>query len=293
MTRMQRGVTRAVINTNRMATVAFIKNPDLQTPWVAMEEGVRDVDRRRRDAIPRRHAHCDGVARRFACDQHLPARLRVSDGAHSRVAPGPLQGDRAQRRRGGRQPARVRVGTARLSRSGERRAPVASRRDRCRQRSRHRARPRRRHRAPRRFPHRLSGRRTGAALPGAGRSRSAHGIACGRWQHRADRRRRPQLLQAAGDQGRVRSRATVHRRRIRAAGRGGVRRRLHAALSLRAAALGEARQGDGRAGEAHLWRMDASGAQGAREVQGRSRHVAGSVRPHGGAPAGTATHRRL
>ncbi|MEO8755636.1 MAG: indolepyruvate ferredoxin oxidoreductase family protein, partial [Casimicrobiaceae bacterium] len=43
MTRMQRGVTRAVINTNRMATVAFIKNPDLQTPWVAMEEGVRDA----------------------------------------------------------------------------------------------------------------------------------------------------------------------------------------------------------------------------------------------------------
>lgn len=43
LTRMQRGVTRAVINTNRMATVAFIKNPDLQTPWVAMEEGVRSV----------------------------------------------------------------------------------------------------------------------------------------------------------------------------------------------------------------------------------------------------------
>ena len=43
MTRMQRGVTRAVINTNRMATVAFIKNPDLQTPWTAMEEGLRDA----------------------------------------------------------------------------------------------------------------------------------------------------------------------------------------------------------------------------------------------------------
>ena len=43
MSRMQRGVTRAVINTNRMATVAFIKNPDLQTPWVAMEEGIRDA----------------------------------------------------------------------------------------------------------------------------------------------------------------------------------------------------------------------------------------------------------
>jgi len=43
MTRMQRGVTKAVINTNRLATVAFIKNPDLQTPWVAMEDGVRDA----------------------------------------------------------------------------------------------------------------------------------------------------------------------------------------------------------------------------------------------------------
>jgi indolepyruvate ferredoxin oxidoreductase len=43
LTRMQRGVTRALINTNRMATVAFIKNPDLETPWVAMEEGLREV----------------------------------------------------------------------------------------------------------------------------------------------------------------------------------------------------------------------------------------------------------
>jgi indolepyruvate ferredoxin oxidoreductase len=40
---MQKGTTRAVINTNRMATVAFIKNPDLRTPWDAMEEGVRDA----------------------------------------------------------------------------------------------------------------------------------------------------------------------------------------------------------------------------------------------------------
>ena len=43
MALMQKGVTRALINTNRMATVAFIKNPDLQTPWVAMENGVRDA----------------------------------------------------------------------------------------------------------------------------------------------------------------------------------------------------------------------------------------------------------
>ena len=43
LTRMQRGVTRAVVNTSRMATVAFIRNPDLVTPWEAMEAGLSDV----------------------------------------------------------------------------------------------------------------------------------------------------------------------------------------------------------------------------------------------------------
>jgi len=43
MTRLQKGVTRAIVNTNRMATVAFIRNPDLGTPWAAMEEGLRDA----------------------------------------------------------------------------------------------------------------------------------------------------------------------------------------------------------------------------------------------------------
>src|SRR5262249_47656540 len=41
MVRMQRGVTRAVVNVNRLPTVAFIRNPDLKTPWRAMEDGVR------------------------------------------------------------------------------------------------------------------------------------------------------------------------------------------------------------------------------------------------------------
>jgi len=43
LTRMQRHVTRAVVNTHRMATVAFIKNRDLQTPWAEMEAGLRDA----------------------------------------------------------------------------------------------------------------------------------------------------------------------------------------------------------------------------------------------------------
>jgi indolepyruvate ferredoxin oxidoreductase len=43
LNRMQRGVTRAVVNTNRNPTVAFIKQPDLVTPWSAMEAGLRDA----------------------------------------------------------------------------------------------------------------------------------------------------------------------------------------------------------------------------------------------------------
>jgi indolepyruvate ferredoxin oxidoreductase len=43
MSRMLKGVTRAVINTNRLPTVAFIRNPDLKTPWSGMEEGVREA----------------------------------------------------------------------------------------------------------------------------------------------------------------------------------------------------------------------------------------------------------
>ncbi|HKB55245.1 MAG TPA: indolepyruvate ferredoxin oxidoreductase family protein, partial [Ramlibacter sp.] len=43
LSKMRRGFTRAVFNTNRMPTVAFIRNPDLQTPYAAMEQGVRDT----------------------------------------------------------------------------------------------------------------------------------------------------------------------------------------------------------------------------------------------------------
>ena len=48
LNRMRKGVTRAVLNTNRAPTVAFIRNPDLVTPWGPMEEGVADVIGRER-----------------------------------------------------------------------------------------------------------------------------------------------------------------------------------------------------------------------------------------------------
>ena len=43
LNRVKRGVTRAVINANRSPTVAFIRQPDLVTPWEAMEEGLREA----------------------------------------------------------------------------------------------------------------------------------------------------------------------------------------------------------------------------------------------------------
>jgi len=43
MVRMQRGTTRAAVNTNRLPTVAFIRNPDQQAPWSAMKDGLRDA----------------------------------------------------------------------------------------------------------------------------------------------------------------------------------------------------------------------------------------------------------
>jgi len=43
LTKMRRDFTRAVINTRRLATVAFIRNPDIETPWSAMEQGISDA----------------------------------------------------------------------------------------------------------------------------------------------------------------------------------------------------------------------------------------------------------
>ncbi|MBM3556097.1 MAG: indolepyruvate ferredoxin oxidoreductase family protein, partial [Alphaproteobacteria bacterium] len=40
LTRLRKGRSKAVVNTNRLPPVSFIRNPDLKTPWTAMEEGI-------------------------------------------------------------------------------------------------------------------------------------------------------------------------------------------------------------------------------------------------------------
>ena len=72
------------------------------------------------------------------------------------------------------------------------------------------------------------------------RVRAAEAAGCP-GEHRARRGGRALLLQAAGEQGRVRGRAAVRRERLRAARRRAVRGRLHAALPPRAAAPRQAR----------------------------------------------------
>jgi indolepyruvate ferredoxin oxidoreductase len=43
VSRALKGHTRMIVNTNRQPTVAFIRSPDLATPWRAMEEGLHDA----------------------------------------------------------------------------------------------------------------------------------------------------------------------------------------------------------------------------------------------------------
>ena len=83
---------------------------------------------------------------------------------------------------------------------------------------------------------------------------------------RADRSRRALLLQAARDQGRVRSRAAVRRDRLHEARRGAVRRRLQAHVPPRAAAVQQARPGDRRAEEDRRTARGCCGVPRAREA---------------------------
>ena len=192
LTRMQRGVTRAVINTNRMATVAFIKNPDLQSRrgsrWRrALREAIgadatrissmRRASRPRCSAIrwrptsscwatPTSWGSCPCRARRSSARSSSTAPRSRPTGARSSGAGSPA----TIRRRVEQQarPAETDVGSDRVDRAG----------------------PRRRDRAPRRLPDRLPGRGARAALPRARRPRARRGGARGRRRRHAARPRR-------------------------------------------------------------------------------------------------------
>ena len=252
--------------------------------------------RRRRDALPRRHAAGHGVARRLARDQHLPARLRVADGHRSRCrARRSSQGDRAQRRRGGRQPACLRLGTARVPRSRRGRAAVAPGRDATsaaiassRPTSTLRSRAASSSSPPTRMPRSRSATRRWSTASAAIETRVVGGSDA---LTDAVARNYFKLL-AIKDEYEVARLYTdgEFERQVAAAFEGDYTLRYHFAPPLWVTA----RQGHGRAGQAHLRRVDAPAARrscsAARRLRGT---LARSVRTHGGAAAGTPAHRRV
>ena len=152
---------------------------------------------------------------------------------------------------------------------------------------------RRNDRAARQVPHRLPGRGVRQALHrprGAGARGGRQGDAR---HHRTHRGRRALLLQAARDQGRVRSRAPVRRVGLHAARRRAVRGRLQADVPPGAAGIQQARRDHRRAEEVGLRPVDAEGVRRAGEDAPLPRHRARLLRPHGGAQDGARADRRI
>ena len=246
--------------------------------------------------VPRCHAH-----RHRACSaiRSPPTSscwvTRISWGSFPCRAQALLTRDRAQRRRGGREPARVRLGAARVSRSGERRA---------------------RRRVP---PRPMSAATACIALDlDAAIARRVEFLTA--YQDAALAQRYRALVdrvRAARDRGSpartaltdavarnyfkllaIKDEYEVARlytdgefeRQVAAAFEGDYTLRYHFAPPLWV----QARQGHRRAGKAHLRRRGCVRCSScSRSCKGVARHAARSVRPYGRAPAGTATHRRL
>ena len=193
-----------------------------------MEQGLREAIGADATAFRRRDAPGVRAARRLDVDQRLPAGLRVPAGARARrrarrstarsSSTAPRSRPTGARSSGDGSPATIPRRVEQLAKPAE----TDDRRRPC-----DRAGSRRRDRAARRLPDRLPGR--GATQRATARSSTACATrrrARRRRRHAARRGGRAQLLQAARDQGRVRGRAPVHGRRVRAAGRRGVRGRL-------------------------------------------------------------------
>src|SRR5439155_9149467 len=148
-------------------------------------------------------------------------------------------------------------------------------------------------RSPRRAPHRLPGCSLRHALYRLRRQGSRCGSAEAAREDRAQRGARALLLQAARDQGRVRSRAAVHRWRIRQACRRAVRGRLQAPLSPGPSADEQTRREDRRAEEEQLRTVDDERVPRARETEGSARDRVRCLQQDRGTEAGASAHHRL
>ncbi len=172
LAKMQKGVTRALVNTALVMPAGFTRDPDLCFP--ARLDGARDrgCRRARRRRVPRCDEARDRPHGRLDRDQPLHGRLRVPARPAAGQRAGARARDRVQRHGDRVEQAELRLGAARGRRSRARdgggdsvgQAGVAAvvevaRRD---------------HRAPHRIPHGLPGCRLREAIHGPGPARARH-----------------------------------------------------------------------------------------------------------------------
>ncbi len=272
LAKMQKGVTRALVNTALVMPAGFTRDPDLAFPRGSMEREIEDAvapgDAEFLDATKLATGLMgDSIATNlfmvgFAYQRGL---LPISEQAIVRAIE--LNGTAVEANK-----QSFHLGAARRGRSGARdgrgdslgEARVAAavgfaRRDHC---------------APRRIPDRVPGCCVRQALHGFRREGPRSGKGEGRRHDDADRSRRALLLQAARDQGRIRSRAPLRGNRLRGARCRTVRGRLQAHLPPRAAGLQQARPGDRRGEEERLRPVDDARLRRAREVTPFPRNAA-------------------
>ena len=141
------------------------------------------------------------------------------------------------------------------------------------------------------YPDRLSEFAAGETLSHIG-GQGAAAIG-GRIRRRPRARGRDQLRKTARLQGRIRGGAAVHRRPVRKAAQGPVRRRLHLQLPPRAAAVAVRERSPRPAEEKDVRAVDDEGVPGAGGIAVRPRHAARPVRPQRRAQDGARPDRGL
>ena len=259
LAKMQKGTTKALVNTALVMPASFTRDPDLRFPLGSMEQEIMEAvgpgDAEFLDAT-KLATGPDG-----RLDRHQPVHggLRLPARPAAAVGSGDHEGHRAQRRRRSSRTSARSSGAASppSTRSASVQAAVAKEVPASQRLSQSLDEI---DRASRRLPHRLPGRRLRAAL----RARSSRACAsasrrCCPARPRSPRPSRASLLQAAGDQGRVRGRAPVRRDRLRRARRRAVRGRLQAHVPPGAAGPRQARPGHRRAAQARVRPVDAAG----------------------------------
>ena len=111
LSRLQAGVTKAIINSHAQPTAAFIFKPDIDFETAKMLQAIKTAagDERRQH---RRHRARRGADGRFHRRQSVHARLRVPERSFAAHACGHRARHRTERRRGRRQQAQLSPGAA-------------------------------------------------------------------------------------------------------------------------------------------------------------------------------------